>query len=348
MTSLSDQQKQLLFDYSLGITSDREAAQAEKLLSWNSEAVELYRTFQLSLAPLDELELDPCPDELTERLFARLTERSRQDVGAGRLRELLAAERSGPRTIKIPLWRTWGEVVTAAAAVFLFIGVLFPSIGFMRQRYAQSRCGTQLAGIYEGYRHYASDHDGSLPAVAMTPGSPWWKVGYQGQENYSNTRQVWPLVRYGYVAPERFLCPGRREPHQVNYDGFKIQNFNDFPSRIYIHFSAPIPCPSSDGRDLMRERVLMADRNPLAEDLPADLSELCSLLLSDEQMRANSGNHRQRGQNVLLYDGSVEFTNRRHTSLSEDDIYSLQGMCSGTEVHGCELPSCDTDIFLVP
>ena len=32
MTSLSDHQKQLLFDYSLGMTSDREETEAEKLL----------------------------------------------------------------------------------------------------------------------------------------------------------------------------------------------------------------------------------------------------------------------------------------------------------------------------
>ena len=77
MTSLSDQQKQLLFDYSLGLASDREAAEAEKLLSWSEEAIELHRTFQQTLAPLDTVEWDPCPDELTERLFERLREAAR-------------------------------------------------------------------------------------------------------------------------------------------------------------------------------------------------------------------------------------------------------------------------------
>ena len=186
---------------------------------------------------------------------------------------MLAAERSRSRTIKIPLWRNWSEVVAAAAAVFLFVSILFPSVGFMRQRYAQTQCGTQLASIYEGFRNYVSDHDGLLPAVAMTPGSPWWKVGYQGQENYSNTRQPWLLVKHGYVRPDRFLCPGRREPYEVSYDGFKVQNLNDFPSRIYIHYSVRIACPTSDDRDLTQKGVLMADRNPLSEGLPSDLSE---------------------------------------------------------------------------
>jgi hypothetical protein len=361
MTPLSDQQKQLLFDYSVGLTSDHEAAEAERLLSWNEEAIELHRTLQSTLAPLDRVELDPCPDYLTERLFLRLKEVGRQGRSPNRLEELLAAERSGDgsqtqrsasgvpvRTIRIPLWRNWSEVVAAAAAVVFFVSILFPSVGFMRQRYGQMRCAAQLGNIYEGFRNYVSDHDGRLPAVAMTPGSWWWKVGYQGQENYSNTRQPWLLVQYGYVEPDRFLCPARREPHKVSYDGFKVQNFNDFPSPIYIHYSVRIVCPTSSDRDLTHKGILMADRNPLSEGLPSDLSELCRLLLCEKLMTANSRNHRNRGQNALLHDGSVEFTKVRHTSISEDDIYVLQDMRCGTEVRGCEFPSCDADIFLAP
>ena len=348
MTPLSDQQKQRVFDYSVGIVSDHEAAEAEKLLSRNEEAAELYRTFQLNLAPLDSLELEPCPDELTERLFQRLKEAAQPSPDSKRLEELLAAERSGSRTIKIPLWRNWSEVVTAAAAVVLFMSILFPSVGFMRHTYAKGRCGAQLAGIYEGLRNYTSDHDGLVPAVAMTPGSPWWKVGYPGPENYSNTRQVWLLVRYGYVEPSRFLCPGRREPYRISYDGFKIQNLNDFPSGIYIHFSIGIVCPTSNDRDLTHRGVLMADRNPLSEALPSDLSQSCRLQMNEQLMTANSRNHQSRGQNALLHDGSVEFTKKRSTRISEDDIYILQDMSCDTEICGCEVPSCSADFFLMP
>jgi hypothetical protein len=348
MTSLSDHQKQLLFDYSLGLASDREAAEAEKLLSWNEEAIELQHTLQQNLAPLDTMEWDPCPDELTERLFQRLREAARAGSESKRLEELLAAERSAGRTIRIPLWRNWSEVLAAAAAVVLFVGVLFPSIGVMHRRYAQTQCGSRLGGIYEAFRNYVSDHDGLLPAVAMIPGSPWYKVGYQGQENYSNTRGPWLLVKYGYVQPDRFLCSGRYEPYKASYEGVKVQNFNDFPSRIYIHYSMRIACPTSDGRDLTQKGVLMADRNPLSEELPSDLSELCRLQLVERLMRANSANHRGRGQNVLLYDGSVEFRKERYPSISEDDIYILQSMFCGMEVTGCELPSSSDDYFLGP
>jgi hypothetical protein len=347
MTTLSDRQKQLLFDYSLGLTSERDNDEAEALIAASEEAVELYQSIQHTLAPLDTVEVEPCPDELTERLFERVHESTSPD-GHPSLDRLLDAERLKGRAIRIPLWRNWTEVLAAAAAVILIISILIPAVGRMRSHYWQSECGAQLAGIYGGLRSYMSDHDGFMPAMTMTPGSPWWRVGYQGQENHSNTRQIWLLPKLGYVDPSRFLCPGRPDGRQLSFDGFKVQNFTDFPSRTYIHFSIRIPCPTSNDRDLAQKSVLLADRNPLSEELPSDTSALCRLQLCEKMMTANSRNHSGRGQNALLSDGSVEFTKARSTSVSDDDIYILRGMSCGSEIRGCELPTSDMDIFLAP
>lgn len=348
MTTLSDRQRQLLFDYSLGLTSEREAEEAEALIASNEEAVEFYQSLQRTLAPLENVELEPCPDDLMERLFARVREATPEGTGKDRIEELLAAEQTKRPAIRIPLWRNWSEVVAAAAAVVLFVGILFPAVGRVRGRYQRAQCASNLGDIYSGLRSYASDHDGFLPVVAMTPGSPWWKVGDQGRENHSNTRQFWMLSRQGYVNPSRFFCPGRREGRTLTLDGFRIQDFNDFPSGAYIHFSIRIPCPSSNERDLTGKGVLMADRNPLSERLPSDLSRALKLQLCEEVMKANSANHRARGQNALLYDGSVEFTKLRQVSFSDDDIYLLRNMCCGTEIRGNEFPTSELDIFLAP
>lgn len=347
MTLLTHRQRQLLFDYSFGLTTAPETAEVEELLAVSEEAAELYQAFQAALAPLASVALEPCPDELTNRLFVSLRQ-IQASSGGNRLRELLAAEQTAARAIKVPLWRNWSEVVAAAAVIVLFVSILFPTIGFMRQRYWQARCAAQLGSIYGGLRNYVSDHDGLLPAVAVTPGAPWWKVGYQGDENHSNTRPLWLLVRYRYVEPNRFFCPGRREDHRLNFDGFQVQNFNDFPSRAYIHFSVRVPCPTANDRDLMQRQVLMADLNPLSERLPSDYNASVSVELCEKLIRSNSRNHRYRGQNALLYDGAVEFTRVRRTSLFDDDIYILRDMSCGTEVHGFEWPASDTDIFLAP
>lgn len=348
MTPLTDRHKQLLFDYSLGLTTEHESREAERLLAASHEAAALHRMLRDTLSPLAALEVEPCPDELTDRLFARVAELAQAQSSGSRLEELLAGERSRVRRIKIPLWRNWSEVVTAAAVITLFVSILFPSIGFMRQKYWQANCGAQLSNIYGGLRNYVSDHDGLLPAVAMAPGSPWWKVGYQGKENHSNTRRAWLLVGGGYVEPDKFLCPGRREGHPVDFVGFRIRDFNDFPSSAYIHFSMRIGYPASRERGLMQKCVLMADRNPLSEGLPSDYTSALSLPLAQKVMTSNSKNHAYRGQSALLYDGAVEFVRERHTSVSEDDIYTLVDMCCGSHVRGCEFPASETDIFLAP
>lgn len=347
MTTLSDRQRQLLFDYSLGLSSERENEEAEALIAASEDAVELYQSIQLTLAPLDAVEVEPCPEELTDRLFARIQEAT-SPAGQGSLDSLPTAERHRGQTIRVPLWRNWTEVIAAAAAVILFISVAFPAIGHMRGRYWQTECGSHLADVYRGIRSYASDHDGFLPAAAVTPGSPWWRVGYQGRENHSNTRQAWELVRQGYVEAGQFLCPGRPDGRTLSFDGFKVQDFADFPSGMYIHFSSRIPSPTSNDRDLMQKRVLLADRNPLAEELPSDPFALLKLQLCERMMTSNSRNHGGRGQNVLLYDGSVEFNNGRRSSISDDDIYILRTMSTGTEIRGCEFPDNDLDIFLAP
>ncbi|MHC4545469.1 MAG: hypothetical protein ACYTDW_13880 [Planctomycetota bacterium] len=78
MSSLSTQQKQLLFDYSLGLTSDEEIVQAEQLIACNKQAVEIHSKLKAVLLPLDSIvQPEPCRDELAERTVQRLCEELR-------------------------------------------------------------------------------------------------------------------------------------------------------------------------------------------------------------------------------------------------------------------------------
>jgi hypothetical protein len=348
MTPLNDQQRQLLLDYSLGLTCESETAEAERLLASSPEAAELRGLLTSALSPLDSLESEPCPDDLAERTVRRLREQAQADFGRGRLVELLAAEQSGVPTIRVPFFRNWSEVAAVAAVIVLFVGVFFPASGFMRSKYHQVRCGSQLGAIANGLFSYVSDHDGLLPAVAMTPGAPWWTIGYPGEENYSNTRRGWLLVRLLYVEPGRFVCPARRVAHKPDFATLVIEDHNDFPSRAFIHFSIRIGCLDSDERRLEQRQVLMADLNPLSERLPTDHSASLSIELCEELMTSNSRNHNGRGQNLLLSDGSVEYIKVRRASISSDDIYTLQAMSCGSMVYGVEFPSCEKDTFLAP
>jgi len=257
MTSLTNQQKQLLFDYCIGLTSEKQAAEAEALLFSNEEAAEFHSKLKAALSPLEVLQPEPCPVNLAEDTIWRLNNLAHSSQL--QLQQLLATEETRDTAANSRLWWNMGKMVAAAAVVLIVLGTWFAPLDFARQKYWQMCCQTQLGRIFGGLDNYLSDHDDQMPAVATTAGSPWWKVGYQGSENLSTTRNMW-----------------------------------------------------------------------------LDLLTL------------NSINHNRHGQNVLFCNGSVKFTKKRHTNISNDDIFTLQEMSQGCEVRGCEVPSCETDAFLAP
>lgn len=348
MTPFSDQHRELLFDYSLGLTSATDTVEAERLLIESQEAANLYQTLRGVLAPLDALEVEPCPEALAERTVLRLKEASRAASGVDRTEEQFAVAGVDDAPIRIPFWRNWGDIAAVAAVLILFVGVVLPTLSFARQKYWQARCQATLAGVHEGLAHYVAEHEGKLPSIETEVGAPWWKVAYQGPENHSNTRRVWILVREGYVSPDRFVCPGRRGDRDVSFDQLKVEQYSDFPHRGSIGYSFRISSLQSKENGLMPRKVLMADLNPIAEELPTDYSAQVNLPLSDSLLRSNSRNHGGRGQNVLFSDGSVRFLRKRYTSLNNDDIYTTADMSSGCRIHGHERPSYEADAFLAP
>jgi len=346
MSSLNNEQKQLLFDYCIGLTSPEETAEAEALISSSEEAAELHSKLKASLSPLDSLTPEPCPDELAERTVGRLNNLARSSQL--RLEQLLAAEQTRPVTTKSRLWWNLGKVAAAAAVILIVLGTWFPPLDFIRQNYRQYQCKMGLGRIYGGIQRYSDDHSGRMPAVAIPAGAPWHKVGYQGEENHSNTRNMWLLVRGNYVEPADFVCPGKRQKLIIRLDPSQVQNYNDFPARNYITYSIRIRCSKSTGPQAQSRRILISDLSPLFEDLPQDYSKPFNLELDDKLLTLNSINHNRRGQNVLFGDGTVKFMKQRHTDISKDDIFTLQGMRLGCKVEGCEVPSHETDTFLAP
>jgi hypothetical protein len=346
MTSLNNQQEQLLFDYCSGLTSEKETAEAEQLLASNEQAARLYEKLKSALSPLNDLEPEPCPRELVEGTIFRLNNAAR--TSQLRLERLLAAERTRtPRSNRI-FWWSFGKMAAAAVVVFIVLGTWFAPLDFIRHKYREHECRMQLARVFQGFSNYVSDNGGEMPAVPTAAGAPWWKVGYQGRENHSTTRNMWLLVKGRYVEPQNFSCPGRHKQLVIQIDPAQFSAYNDFPSRDHISYSVRICCKKSQHSAPAKPKILMSDLSPVFENLPDDFNKPFKLVLSEDLLIANSANHNRRGQNVLLCDGSVMYMKQRHTEISGDDIFTLMEMRAGSEIKGCEIPSCETDNFLAP
>ena len=342
MKPLNNQQKELLFDYCIGLTSAKENDEVESLISSNPEAAEIHEKLKAAMKPLESIERESCPDELVEATINRV--RNLADSGE-QLRELLAGEQYKKAPIKIRVWRNWFETAAIAAAVLFIAGVLIPTLNSARHRSLRQRCGTHMVSVYRGLSNYISDHDGQRPTVASTAGAPWWKLGYQGRENQSNTRNVYLLPKNGYVELDRFVCPCCKLKRGAQLTPAQLKNNMDFPDRSYITYSFQINCRRTASDKLLCRKVIMADMNPLFEKLPEDYSKQFQLQLNRTLLTLNSMNHNRRGQNVLFGDGHITFLKKRFIETTDDDIYTLQD----TDVYqGCEVPSCETDFFLAP
>ena len=343
MSPLNNEQKQLLFDYCIGLTSQKETAEAEALISTNNEAAEIHSKLKAAIAPLDSLEPESCPDELVEHTILRV--QNLAGSSQRQLQQLLASEQTRNVVTKSQLWWNLGKIVAAAAVFMLIIGVLVPTLGVARRRYRRQRCQMQMGGVFQGLSNYMSDYDGQPPTVATIAGAPWWWVGDQGRENHSNTRHIYLLVKEDYVDLNNFVCPCCKNGKLPQLTTSQIRADKDFRNRKYVTYSFQISCRITGSGKLLCRKVLMADRNPLFEELPKEFSRQFRLQLDRKLLTLNSINHNRRGQNVLSGDGHVEFLKTRFIGISEDDIFTLQD----TDIYqGCEVPSCETDFFLAP
>ncbi|MBA7472082.1 hypothetical protein ES707_07402 [subsurface metagenome] len=144
--------------------------------------------------------------------------------------------------------------------------------------------------------------------------------------------------------PADFVCPGRKSSKKIVYDSTKVGQYYDFPSRDHVSYSFRIRCYKAPAETNLARKALIADLNPLFEELPKDFEQL-TLQLNKELEKLNSNNHRRRGQNILFCDGHVKFVKTRLIGENKDDIFTLQNIFFYS---GCETPSRETDAFLAP
>lgn len=343
MSQFDEELKQLIFDYCLGLTTQKESEEAEALIRTNEEAARIHSGIKEALSPLEYLEPDVCPQRLAENTVSYVN--SFKDSGQQNLEQLLTTEQNKNVFAKISFGRNFTEIFAIAASIVFILALMNPFLNATRQRSRRQICQKQMSNIFQGFNNYISENDGQQPAVATVAGAPWWKIGDQGEENQSNTRHIYLLVKNDYVDMGNFVCPGCGAKRLTELNSSQIKKLKDFPSRSYITYSFQIRCQKTASGKLKCRKIIMADLNPLFERIPEDFNGQLQLKLDRNLITINSNNHRQRGQNVLFGDGHVEFIKTRFVGISEDDIFTLQD----TDVYqGSEIPSCETDFFLAP
>jgi hypothetical protein len=352
MDTLTKEQRDILLDYYFECANEQEIETAKKLLETHKGALEFYNKLHHSLSALEHLDHEAhasCPDYLVEKTLEKLYLHHAETVETGWLNKLLRTESEKKITRRSSFWRNLAEATAIAAGIFIIASIFVPVTREMRAQAYKTACQANLSKIALGLTRYADEHNGYLPSVATKAGNPWWKVGSNTQENQSNTRHLWLLVKQGYVNPNVFVCPGYSKGKIIRLGDSQIANLADFPDRRYITYSFKLICEPNKAIKPQMPIPIMADANPIFETRLRNPSDQASMQfepikLSEKLLTINSINHRGNGQNVMFSDGMAKFFTERIFNQN-DDIFTVKDLDT---YRGTEIPSCETDVFLVP
>lgn len=196
------------------------------------------------------------------------------------------------------------DVLSMAALVLIGVSVAWPILGAVRARSIDARCVANLRALGTGFSMYANEHEGRVP-IAM--------AGFGSGSAAAFWIDPVPVAQAGYCEHGHLNCPGH--DHGMGYSRQVL------PGHARV---AWLTGPS---------RAVMGDRNPVI-----DARE--NAVFADPF--TNSGNHRGRGQNVLMLDGSTPWLDKPLVD-ADDNIWLIRGRSS---YEPGAVPESERDTFL--
>lgn len=228
------------------------------------------------------------------------------------------------------------DLVAAAAMIAVAFGLFVPAFSRAREEGRRSLCESQLRNVGYGMNAYAASFAGQMPFARAKPGAYWLPVHQPGVPVQDNRRHAYLLIRQKMANPSWFVCPSRPDGLEMVAD--RPEAFETFPESRNATYS--LQCMAGARPPITRypNMPIMADQTPLFAN---------GLFSRFNGSRPNSPNHQHDGQNVLLMDGRVVWSNGPEAGISSDNIWLIQGQ-EQHQYQGMEVPTADTDAFLVP
>ena len=346
---------QKILDYHFNLDSPDQRQATEALISQDPQARKLHQSLEQTLTPLESLHDEPVPADLSQRTVQMIAQH-RQAQSLARNSAAIAGldQNSGQDSLKRESRSRWvlanvREWVAVAASIMLMFWVMQPGLRQARNQSRQVAYLSQLQQAGQSLFTYAASNDGYLPHVNFQPGGVWWNVGERGEQNHSNTRKLYLLVRQNYANPDAFLCPGsdKKSPKKIPIDSQTLQKLRDFICRMHVNYSTRLSSQSVQQQiPRVSQVIIMTDQNPLFINIDCETPPEGGTVTLDESLsQSNSPNHRQRGQNVLMLDGAVRFHASRFVGKEGDDIFTINRV---ERYQGNEMPQSSDDSFLAP
>jgi prepilin-type N-terminal cleavage/methylation domain-containing protein len=241
------------------------------------------------------------------------------------------------------------ELLVVISILALLVSILIPSVQQAREMANRVKCATNLAGIGRALAIYAHDQN-SYPYLPLS-GAGWGvPVGnardidpFAGARNNRNpSATLYLLVRRNLAVTGLFVCPSCPQEKATSESG----SFWDFADGT--RFSYAVQNPYGPARRFAPEIIgpVLADASPYfdpATGLRNSAAVVDLTTATGDQARAgNSLNHRQEGQNVMVFGGSTVWYTRADVGYNADNIYTRAVRAEGADPGGT-IPAAGTD-----
>lgn len=285
------------------------------------------------------------------------------------------------------------ELLTVIGIIALLIAILLPVLSRARESARRTKCASNLRQLGQAFTIYAQEY-GELPratyhnGLGATAGVPEPKAfsgalcdnifpppsGGTYATNNTGSNGTYParndvtaglflLVRLQKLPLAVFICPSSRGlPDDLQ--GEMPEQRSNFTSRENLTYSVALQYPWTYnnsgwgyhyGLDMRQELPLMADLNPGINGTPK-VYELKNTSPESDMKQGNSTNHGRAGQNVLYFDGRVEFAKTPFAGANGDNIYTRTYVSPAPEDQASDLehpfgsrpPRHPSDSLLLP
>jgi hypothetical protein len=307
---------EMLLASRLGLADDADGRHVEQTLRDLPDAQQMSKKLEGLLRPLTAYRIEP-PPGLAETICARL-EATRQTIKfPQRTAPTVAAETAG--TAGSGPLISLRELLSLAAAVALFVGVLVPGYHAARVASQRQQCLEQMRVLGNAYTGYAEANAGILP-FSGSARTPAWRPDRTTPlpQNYENVQLLW---KGRHVSSPKFLeCPT---------SGLNASTpIRRYSTQLFIH-------------PFQRERLsaafpIASDPNPLVHD---------GRLLPTDGPRNADVHGRNAGQSVLWLGGEAGWRTRPTVGIANDDIFRFENV---REYSPGERLNAISDSFLIP
>ncbi len=223
------------------------------------------------------------------------------------------------------------DCLTVIAIALLLLGATLSARQLAQSKQDIVHCAKNLQLLHAAYSTYTTIH-GQPPRTRYEPGKPITAFtgasspdpfGPAGPEVNDVSAAIYLLAREGNVEPDVFNCPAALRNGLAEQDTFEsatARRRSNFGARIHFNYSFQDPYVPERSAD--PDLPLAADTNPGGQ---AILNATTQQALRELRM-SNSPNHQRDGQNVLYFNGSVQFEPTPFVNKSTDNMYAPGGV----------------------